>query len=105
MGWMGGSLQCEGKAVSGWVRELWRLENEDNGFKQKWFSTTVQKKVGKGMRTAFWKDLWVEDGLLCEKCPRLFSLNLDKQGSVADLMWWRDGMRGFKWRWRRNLFQ
>lgn len=104
MGWKGGVLKDNGRWDSGWVRDLQKLELEGNGFKEKWFSEAVKKDVGNGRNTSFWREPWLSVGPLKHKYGRLFLLNLDKEGSVGDLVCWRNGGVEFKWRWRRALF-
>lgn len=100
-----GSVMSRGRADSRWVRDLWRIEREENGFRQFWFSSVVKKVVGNRENTTFWNEPWVEGGLLRERFARLYSLSLDKEVLVADLVGWREGLREWKWRWRRVLFQ
>ncbi|GKB94895.1 hypothetical protein Tco_0981032, partial [Tanacetum coccineum] len=40
-------------------------------------------RVGDGLRTRFWNDLWISDGLLRDRFPRLFALEMDKEVLVA----------------------
>lgn len=42
-------------------------------------------QVGSGTSVLFWKDFWLEGGLLCDKFPRLFSYALDEDLSVSVL--------------------
>nr|GEV11058.1 ribonuclease H-like domain-containing protein [Tanacetum cinerariifolium] len=39
--------------------------------------------VGNGRSTSFWKDLWIGDTRLCHKFPRLFALDVNKEGTVT----------------------
>ncbi|KAK2406586.1 hypothetical protein QL285_042301 [Trifolium repens] len=67
-----------------------------------WFSQQVIKKMGNGEQTSFWKDLWIGTVPLCEKFPRLYSISLQKEVSVATL---RDSNEaGWTFVWRRRLF-
>ncbi|GKG40019.1 hypothetical protein Tco_0466796, partial [Tanacetum coccineum] len=43
-------------------------------------------RVGKGIGTSFWKDLWIGDNLLKLSFPCLFALEENKDISVADKM-------------------
>ncbi|GJV34238.1 RNA-directed DNA polymerase, eukaryota [Tanacetum coccineum] len=43
-------------------------------------------KVGNGRSTSFWKDLWIGDIRLCHKFPRLFALDVSKEGTVASML-------------------
>nr|GEZ33535.1 RNA-directed DNA polymerase, eukaryota [Tanacetum cinerariifolium] len=42
--------------------------------------------IGNGLDTSFWYDCWIDDSALHIKFPRLFSLELDKDISVAGKM-------------------
>lgn len=61
--------------------------------------------MGDGLNTLFWCEPWLEEGPLQFKFGRLFSLCLDKEGSVGDIVRWRNGEVEWYWRWRRGLFQ
>nr|GEU93709.1 RNA-directed DNA polymerase, eukaryota [Tanacetum cinerariifolium] len=39
--------------------------------------------VGNGMRTNFWKEVWIDDNPLCVMFPRIFALETNKDSSVA----------------------
>ncbi|GKC92974.1 RNA-directed DNA polymerase, eukaryota [Tanacetum coccineum] len=41
-------------------------------------------RVGNGLRTSFWNDLWIGDNQLKLSFPRLFALEVNKDCSVAD---------------------
>nr|GEU67457.1 RNA-directed DNA polymerase, eukaryota, reverse transcriptase zinc-binding domain protein [Tanacetum cinerariifolium] len=47
------------------------------------FTSHCKIKVGNGRSTSFWKDLWIGDTRLCHKFPRLFALDVNKEGTVA----------------------
>nr|GFA38171.1 RNA-directed DNA polymerase, eukaryota [Tanacetum cinerariifolium] len=40
-------------------------------------------QVGNGLRTGFWKDVWIGDNPLCVLFPRIFALESSKDSSVA----------------------
>ncbi|GJY62634.1 RNA-directed DNA polymerase, eukaryota [Tanacetum coccineum] len=61
------------------IRELHQLK--DNGFD---FWEHCKIRIGNGSTTRFWYDLWIGDMPLYAKFPRLFSLDLNKDCSVAD---------------------
>ncbi|GKB64852.1 RNA-directed DNA polymerase, eukaryota [Tanacetum coccineum] len=44
----------------------------------------ISKKVGNGNKTSFWLEKWIECGVLKEKFPRLFALEINKQATVFD---------------------
>nr|GEU77497.1 RNA-directed DNA polymerase, eukaryota [Tanacetum cinerariifolium] len=41
-------------------------------------------RVGNGLRTKFWKDLWIGDTRLCALFPRIYALETGKDCSVAE---------------------
>ncbi|GJT05587.1 hypothetical protein Tco_0840049 [Tanacetum coccineum] len=53
---------------------------KDKGFD---FISHCKRRVGDGLRTRFWNDLWISDGLLYDIFPRLFALEMDKEVLVA----------------------
>jgi hypothetical protein len=63
-----------------------------------WLKEVTECKIGNGMHTRFWRDVWIGDSLLCIKFPRLFSLSLQKDVCVGELLkveddrrWWNGG--------------
>jgi hypothetical protein len=65
----------------------------------------IVRRLGNGMLTSFWKDVWLGDSHLGVKFPRLFSLSVNKEVSVGELLEVEEGRRGWRWAWRRSLFQ
>jgi hypothetical protein len=57
--------------------------------------------VGKGLHTSFWRDTWVGDAPLQDRFPRLFSISLQKEASVAEVSCSNSGLE----RWRRSFFE
>nr|GFB59929.1 RNA-directed DNA polymerase, eukaryota, reverse transcriptase zinc-binding domain protein [Tanacetum cinerariifolium] len=41
-------------------------------------------KVGNGNSTSFWVDKWCIEGVLKDRFPRMYALELDKNVTVAD---------------------
>nr|GEV97633.1 RNA-directed DNA polymerase, eukaryota, reverse transcriptase zinc-binding domain protein [Tanacetum cinerariifolium] len=48
------------------------------------FISHCKLRVGNGRSTMFWKDLWIGDSPLCLAFPRLYALDNNKEGTVAD---------------------
>lgn len=69
----------------------------------RWFSRDVERKVGNGRDTLFWKDAWVANELLRDAFPYLFSLALSQDVKVAEVCF----AECDRWRllWRRELFE
>jgi hypothetical protein len=83
-----------------WWRDICSIGiNLDNN----WLSQQVIKKLGNGDQTSFWKDIWVGLSPLCVKFPRLFSISMQKDASVASL-WNSNEHTGWNLVWRRRLF-
>nr|GEV98214.1 RNA-directed DNA polymerase, eukaryota, reverse transcriptase zinc-binding domain protein [Tanacetum cinerariifolium] len=71
------------------LKWVWRFISRDESL---WFkviqalygpSFDLHARVGDGLRTRFWNDLWISDGLLSDRFPRLFALEMDKEVLVA----------------------
>jgi hypothetical protein len=52
-----------------------------------WFSQELIRKMGAAGQTSFWKDTWLGLIPFCERFPRLFSISVQKEATVADI--WR----------------
>nr|GEU52511.1 RNA-directed DNA polymerase, eukaryota [Tanacetum cinerariifolium] len=61
------------------VREIHVLKNRDIDL-----VAYCQKRVGNGLQTRFWEDVWIGDTCLCSMFPRVFALESDKSSLVAD---------------------
>ncbi|KAK2452536.1 hypothetical protein QL285_000319 [Trifolium repens] len=70
-----------------------------------WLEEAIVRKIGNGMLARFWRDVWIGDSPLCTKFPRLFSLALQKEVCVGELLKVEDDRRWWNFTWRRNLFQ
>ncbi|PNX95580.1 F-box family protein [Trifolium pratense] len=62
------------------------------------------RSIGNGASTCFWSDLWIGDSLLYVKFPRLFSLSLQKEAKVRELVSVEGGKYNWNFIWRRRLF-
>ncbi|PNY11107.1 receptor-like kinase [Trifolium pratense] len=88
-----------------WWRDLVKI-GIGSGALTGWLNGVVRKKLGNGHNTSFWHDKWIGVIPLKNVYPRLFSVSVDKDSSVAesgrlDL----DGDRWiWHWCWRRQLF-
>jgi hypothetical protein len=97
------NLSCES---SPYFASLWWKDvcNIDVGLgSSNWLEEVLVRRLGNGMHTRFWKDVWIGDGPLSLKFPRLFSLSMQKDICVGALLDVADGRWDFIW--RRNLFQ
>jgi hypothetical protein len=69
-----------------------------------WLEEVIVRKVGNGLLTRFWKDVWIGDSPLCIKFPRLFSLSTQKDVCVGEVLKVDGERRLWEFAWRRNLF-
>jgi hypothetical protein len=60
---------CQGS--SSWWREITRIRNGE-GLVKGWFDEGVEWRVGNGLETSFWSDLWVGEASLSVRFPRLY---------------------------------
>ncbi|GJR10947.1 RNA-directed DNA polymerase, eukaryota [Tanacetum coccineum] len=69
------------KQVSLWCSILREVQSlKAKGFD---FISHCKKRVGDGLSTRFWLDIWVSEIPLSERFPRLFMLDVEKEVSVA----------------------
>jgi hypothetical protein len=86
---------------SSWWKDIVNLE----GFgENSWFNSEVVRRVGNGLSTSFWNDIWIGNLPLRVSYPRLFSISTQKEesvGSVGEAL-----NHGIEWSfgWRRTLF-
>lgn len=49
-----------------------------------WLTDNSKPTVGSGTTTLFWKDWWVGESRLCDRCIRFFDLAENKLSTVVD---------------------
>jgi hypothetical protein len=69
-----------------------------------WLDEVIERKLGNGTNTRFWRDLQLGDSRLCDKFPRLFSLSLQKEIFAREVGVLEGGRRVWNLRWRRGFF-
>jgi hypothetical protein len=84
-----------------WWKDLCRVDVVEDG---SWFGQNIERRVGRGDDTRFWKDSWLGSPPLCDRFPRLFSISLQQNASVEEMRGSVDGVDRWVWLWRRNLF-
>lgn len=89
---------------SQWWRDLCALYN-DKSSPTNWFSKSVGREVGDGVKTKSWQQAWFGDTPLKIVFPRLHSLACDKHCYIAELGRWDGDVWRWCWQWRRNFFQ
>jgi hypothetical protein len=68
---------AQSRRGSFWWRDIFSLVSD--------YRSVSHCKVGDGKSILFWKDFWLNEEVLCDKFPRLFSYVLEEDVSVADL--------------------
>jgi hypothetical protein len=88
-----------------WFSSLWWKDICGIGINlgNDWLSREIIRKMGNGVQTSFWKECWLGSVPLCEKFPRLFSISLQKEESIASV-WSPNDVGGWNFSWRRRLF-
>jgi hypothetical protein len=88
-----------GREASSWWKSVSLIDGD-----ARWFINSVRKKIGNGASTRFWRDIWVGNLPLMDVFPRLFSVSVSKEISVAEARVQVDGLWCWKVDWRRVLF-
>jgi hypothetical protein len=92
--------ECKPWFSSSWWKDVCLIgTNLDHN----WFSQGVVKKMGNGEHTRFWEDVWLGNSTLRDRFPRLFSILIQQQATVASLRP-SNGEEGWNLLWRRRLF-
>jgi hypothetical protein len=88
-----------GGGTSAWWRDICRVDSGTS-----WISQAVNKKVGNGNLTSFWKDVWLGDQSFEIRFPRLFGISLHKEILVCEAGKWENGTWLWELEWRRHFF-
>jgi hypothetical protein len=96
-----------GEDYKPWFASLWWRDicSMGNNLGLNWFSQAVRKKLGNGVLTSFWRDIWVGEIPLCDRFPRLFSMSTQKEASVADVRNQISATGEWRLEWRRRFFE
>jgi mannosylglycoprotein endo-beta-mannosidase len=86
-----------------WWKDICSLEGWVDS--TNWLEDVIVRRLGNGMHTQFWKDVWIGDSPLCIRFPRLYSISLQKNEYVEVLLEVDGERRRWNFLWRRNLFQ
>jgi hypothetical protein len=87
-------------SASRWWVDICNLDKDAN-----WFVSAIEKKVGSGLDTKFWLDIWVGEQSLRDRFPRIFGISNQQEGSIASLGGWADGGWVWNFEWRRQFFE
>jgi hypothetical protein len=98
-GWSGASVPY---FASLWWKDICNLEG--CVVSKNWVEEGCIRRLGNGNHTRFWSDIWIDGTLLSVKFPRLFSLSLQKEAKISDLVVLEEDSRVWNFRWRRRLF-
>ncbi|MCI22479.1 pantothenate synthetase, partial [Trifolium medium] len=96
------STRLNSHLTSHWWKDICDLENCVES--KNWVAEMISRSIGNGANTCFWSDLWIGDSLLCVKFPRLFSLSLQKEAKVRELVSVEGERYNWNFIWRRRLF-
>ncbi|MCI43747.1 putative non-LTR retroelement reverse transcriptase related protein, partial [Trifolium medium] len=80
-----GQVDNGGSRASSWWKYIISIKNGDDAYGGSWFADHIERKVGNGESTSFWKDAWLDGEYLKSHFGRLFDLCLNKDVSVADM--------------------
>ncbi|GAU32048.1 hypothetical protein TSUD_214030 [Trifolium subterraneum] len=90
------------RVASLWWKDICDLEACVDS--KNWVEDMFSRSIGNGATTRFWCDKWLGDSLLSVKFPRLFSLSLNKEETVNELVVVGESTISWNFSWRRNLF-
>ncbi|WJX13510.1 hypothetical protein P8452_03894 [Trifolium repens] len=92
--------------VKPWFSSVWwkYICSIGTNINTNWFSQGAVKHVGRGNQTKFWYNVWAGSVSLQERFPRLFSISIQKNSTVADLRVLEGGVAHWNLLWRRRLF-
>nr|XP_025652765.1 uncharacterized protein LOC112748737 [Arachis hypogaea] len=85
-------------------KDICQIQFKSQEVRQKMI-TGLSMEVGDGRRTWFWEDVWIHEGSLKDRFPRLFSVSNQTGSMIGDCGFW-DGLDWiWNFQWRRELFQ
>jgi hypothetical protein len=96
----GGEELCPINASKWWKDVV----NLDKRGEEDWLNEEIERRVGDGASTPFWKVAWRGEVPFIYKYNRLFSISTQQEAMVEDM--WEVNEDGGRWafRWRRRLF-
>ncbi|KAK2428745.1 hypothetical protein QL285_027243 [Trifolium repens] len=85
--------------ASPWWEDLCKMD-KDGG----WFANMAVKKLGRGNKIKFWKEVWVGEQSLQQRFPRLLGVSLQQESLIHETGERRNGEWRWELLWRRNFF-
>jgi hypothetical protein len=89
--------------ASSWWKDICSLENYVDS--KNWLSEAIVRKVNDGATTSFWSHVWHESVSTAVAFLRLFSLSVQKEATIADMVVVTDDQIGWGFMWRQRLFR
>jgi len=80
-----GHLLAGGREGSLWWREIVRIRDCLGSVFGNWYADNVRLKIGNGLNTLFWLDMWLGEVPLRVRYPRLYELSENKLLNVAQM--------------------
>ncbi|GJT18747.1 reverse transcriptase domain, reverse transcriptase zinc-binding domain protein [Tanacetum coccineum] len=90
------------RRVGAWNSDIVMVEVDLEGLGLD-FSSSFVGEVGNGRDIRFWTDRWVDEVRLCDRFPRLYHLDRQKEGMMAEKGNWVKGAWCWEWEWVRDL--
>jgi hypothetical protein len=85
--------------VSPWWGNLCKMDKDGA-----WFANMAVKKLGRGNKIKFWKEVWVGEQSLQQRFPRLFGVSLQQESLIHEMRERRNEEWRWELLWRRNFF-
>jgi hypothetical protein len=89
------------RIASIWWKDICMIEDCVEG--KKWLAETIRRRMNNGESTLFWSQQWIGDATLAVLFPRLFSLSLQREGTVRDMYEVNGNNLQWSFNWRRRL--
>ncbi|XP_057798040.1 uncharacterized protein LOC131014167 [Salvia miltiorrhiza] len=97
----GGECSVVGRGgQKGWWQ---KIVDKEGGMRDRWFINNLRRRIGDGLETSFWEDVWAVDKPLKFVFPRLYNLSLNKKRLVGESGFWVGGSWVWRVEWRREL--
>lgn len=88
--------------ISSWWKDVITISVGEQGG---WMHENLERQMGDGNSTLFWKDSWIGEAALKDEFPRLFNVCLDKDITLGLKGSWVGSEWLWRWSWRMDLFE